>query len=141
MSVPERHSHADTRAQPLGHEYLGVAVDGNAVGVGVHTGSELHVGYAVRSVTPHVSYTPRLMQSARPTLSNAEEMKMEVTRSTFHDAMFALNANAASNACAPSHPRSTPTGRRSHVSARMRGRPNAQSRARSHTSAAHARIR
>ncbi len=54
-------------------QYLGVAVDGVAVGAGVaHTDdSELHVGYAVRSVTPHASYTPRLMQSAMPTPSNA----------------------------------------------------------------------
>ena len=53
---------------------IGMAVDGLAVlGAGVaHTGdSELHVGYAVRSVTPHASYTPRLMQSAMPTPSNA----------------------------------------------------------------------
>ncbi len=53
--------------------YLGVAVDGVAVGAGVaHTGdSELHAGYSVRSVTPHASYTLRLMQSAMPTRSNA----------------------------------------------------------------------
>ncbi len=65
----------------------GVGVD---VGAGVH--SELHVGYAVRSVDPQLSYTPRLMQSARPELSNTEVYV--VTRSTFHDAMFALNADA-----------------------------------------------
>ena len=66
--------HAVTHAQPLGHEYLGVAVDGNAVGDGVHTGSELHDGYddaaAVRKVDPQLSYTPRLMQSAKETPSN-----------------------------------------------------------------------
>jgi hypothetical protein len=61
----------------------GVAVDGMAVdgaaGAGVAIGagvahtcdSELHVGYAVRSVTPHASYTPRLIQSTMPTPSNA----------------------------------------------------------------------
>jgi hypothetical protein len=49
---------------------LGVAVLG--VGVAHTADSELHVGYAVRSVDPHASYTPRLMQSARPTLVNAE---------------------------------------------------------------------
>ena len=56
-----------------GHAYLGVAVDDVVLGAGVaHTAdSELHVGYAVRSVDPHASYTPRLMQSARPTLSKA----------------------------------------------------------------------
>jgi hypothetical protein len=47
----------------------GVGVD---VGAGVHGESELHVRYAVRSVDPQLSYTPRLVQSARPTLSNAE---------------------------------------------------------------------
>jgi hypothetical protein len=54
-------------------QYLGVAVDGEAVGADVaHTeDSELHVGYAVRSLNPHASYTPRLMQSAMPTPSNA----------------------------------------------------------------------
>jgi hypothetical protein len=53
--------------------YLGVAVDGVVLGAGVaHTAdSELHVGYAVCSVDPQLSYTPRLMQSARPVLSNA----------------------------------------------------------------------
>jgi hypothetical protein len=53
--------------------YLGVAVDGVAVGAGVaHTGdSELHAGYAVRSVTPHASYTLRLMQFTMPTPLNA----------------------------------------------------------------------
>ena len=68
VSVPRPHLHADTHAQPLGHEYLGVGV-GRAQ-------SELHVGYedaaAVWKVDPQLSYTPRLMQSARPTLSNAE---------------------------------------------------------------------
>jgi hypothetical protein len=63
--------------------------------------SELHVGYAVRSVDPQLSYTPRLMQSARPTPSNAE-VKV-VTRSTFHAPMFTLNADAYLNACKPSH--------------------------------------
>ena len=60
------------------HAYVdvggGVGDDvGEGVGVGVvHTDdSELHVGYAVRSVDPQLSYTPRLMQSAMPTLSNA----------------------------------------------------------------------
>ena len=48
--------------------YLGVAVRAGVA----HTGdSELHVGYAVRSLTPHASYTRRLMQSAMPTPSNA----------------------------------------------------------------------
>jgi hypothetical protein len=46
-----------------------------------------------------------------------------VTDAVFHAPMFALNAHAVRNACEPSHPRSTPAGRRSHVSARMRGRP------------------
>jgi hypothetical protein len=49
-------------------QYLGVAV---GAGVAHTDDSELHVGYAVRSVTPHASYTPRLMQSAMPTPSNA----------------------------------------------------------------------
>jgi hypothetical protein len=53
-----------------------------------------------------------------------------VIRAVFHAPMSALNALAPSNACAPSHPRSTPTGRRSHVSARMRARPIAHVRAR-----------
>jgi hypothetical protein len=55
------------------HAYLGVAIDGVAeLGVGVHTESELHVGYLFRSVDPHLSYTLRFVQSARPALSNAE---------------------------------------------------------------------
>jgi hypothetical protein len=51
---------------------VGVSV-GVVLGAGVaHTAdSELHVGYAVRIVDPQLSYTPRLMQSARPALSNA----------------------------------------------------------------------
>ena len=46
----------------------GVGVD---VGAGVH--SKHHVGYSVCSVHPQLSYTPRLMQSARPTFWNAQE--------------------------------------------------------------------
>jgi hypothetical protein len=77
---------------------IGVAVDGVAVGAGVaHTDSELHVGYALRSVAPHMSYTPRLMQSAMPTPSNAEVQS--VRRRTFHATMFALKADAELNAC------------------------------------------
>ena len=53
------------------HAYVDV---GESVGVDVgvaHTDDrELHVGYAC-SVDPQLSYTPRLMQSTRPTLSNA----------------------------------------------------------------------
>ena len=47
----------------------------------------------------------------------------------FHAPMFALNADAERNACAPSHPRSTPTGRRLHGSAQIRVRPIAHARA------------
>ena len=51
---------------------VGVSVgEGVGVDVGAVVHSELHVGYAVRSVDPQLSYTPRLMQSARPVLSNA----------------------------------------------------------------------
>ena len=65
-----------------------------------------------------------------------------VTRAVFHTPMFALNADAESNACAPSHPRSTPTGRRSHVSARMRARAIAHARAlRAHGRTRGARVR
>ena len=59
----------------------------------------------------------------------------EVTAAVFHAPMFALNAFAYWNTCAPSHPRSTPTGRRSHVSARMHGRPNSHARGGAHTGA------
>jgi hypothetical protein len=77
-----------------------VGVGGAGVGIGV-AHNEFQSGYAVRSVDPQLSYTPRLMQSERPTLSNAE--KKVVTRSTFHAPMFALNAVAPLNACKPSH--------------------------------------
>jgi hypothetical protein len=80
--------HADKREEQLGHEYLGVGVGGAQI--------ELQVGYAdaaaVWNVDPQLSYTPRLMQSARPTPVNSE-LKL-VTRRTFHEAMFALNADA-----------------------------------------------
>ena len=56
-----------------------------------------------------------------------------MTAAVFHALMFALNADAKPNACAPSHPRSTPTGMRSHVSERMRARPIAHARARTRT--------
>jgi hypothetical protein len=62
------------------------------------------------------------------------------TDAVFHAPMFALNAFAERNACAPSHPRSTPTGRRSHASARMRGRPIARARTQ-HSSACVRRAR
>jgi hypothetical protein len=65
----------------------------------MHTDREVHVGYAKRSVEPQLAYTARLMQSASPTPSKAEEKV--VTRSTFHEAMFALNAVACENACVP----------------------------------------
>ncbi len=83
-----------------------MAVDGVALlGVGVpHI--KLHVGYAACSVAPQFSCTPCLMQSASGTPSNAEETL--VTLSTFHAAMFALNADAYANACEPNHTRSTP---------------------------------
>jgi hypothetical protein len=73
---------------------LGVAVVGMALlGVGVaHTDSELHVGWAVRSVVPQLSYTARLMQSESPTPPNAIEWT--VTLSTFHATMLTLNADA-----------------------------------------------
>jgi hypothetical protein len=58
-----------------------------------------------------------------------------VTRSTFHDAMFALNAHADSNACDEPHPVDA-DGTRLHGSARMRGRPIAHA----HTDAAHGRV-
>ncbi len=75
------------------------ALDGAALGAGVtHTDdSELHVGYAVCSVDPQLSDTPRLMQSAMPALSNAEVEL--VTRSTFHNAIFVLKACALRKAC------------------------------------------
>jgi hypothetical protein len=71
-----------------------VAVVGVALlGVGVaHTDRELHVGWAVRSVVPQLSYTLRLMQSESPTLPNANVWS--VTLSTFHATMFTLNADA-----------------------------------------------
>ncbi len=92
------YTHARTHAQT---RYLGVAVDGaGLLGVGVaHTDSELHVGYAFCSVDPQFSYTPRLMQSASEVPSKADLQL--ATLSTFHAAMFALNADAESNACEP----------------------------------------
>ena len=63
----------------------------------------------------------------------------EVIDAVFHAPMFALNADAAWNACAPNHPRSTPTGRRSHVSARMRARPIAHAQTRAHGHSTRAR--
>jgi hypothetical protein len=56
-----------------------------------------------------------------------------MTRAVFHAPMFALNADAEWNACEPYHPRSTADGKRSHVSARMRGRPIAHAHARART--------
>jgi hypothetical protein len=64
-----------------------------------HIDREVHVGYAFCSVDPQLAYTPRLMHSVSPTPSKAEEKV--VTRSTFHEAMFALNAVACENACVP----------------------------------------
>jgi hypothetical protein len=53
-----------------------------------------------------------------------------VTAAVFHAPMFALNADAEMNACEPRPPAVDAGGRRSHVSARMRGRPIARAHTR-----------
>ena len=89
------------------------------------------------------TYTPSFLRAAvpntrppavarRPGPKAAHTAPNVVTPAVFHAPMFALNADAEANACAPSHPRSTPTGRRSHVSARMRARPISHAHARAH---------
>jgi hypothetical protein len=52
------------------------------------------------------------------------------TDAVFHAPMSALNAGAERKICEPSHPRSTPTGTRSHGSARMPNRTRTRARAR-----------
>jgi hypothetical protein len=61
-----------------------------------------------------------------------------VTRAVFHAPMFALNAAAEANACEPKPPAVDADITRSHVSARMRGRPN---RTRTHARARTQRAR
>jgi hypothetical protein len=55
--------------------------------------SELHVGYAACSVTPHPVYMPFLSQSASAVVESKAEAKV-VTRRTFQLARFWLNADA-----------------------------------------------
>ncbi len=64
----------------------------------------------------------------------------EVTAAVFHAPMSALNADAALNACAPHHPRSTADGTRSHVSARMSARQIAHAHTRTHGRSTCARV-
>jgi hypothetical protein len=65
-----------------------------------------------------------------------------VAAAVFHAPMFALNADAEMNACEPRPPAVDADGRRSHVSARMRGRPiaHARARARAHGRSTQARV-
>jgi hypothetical protein len=63
-----------------------------------------------------------------------------VTAAVFHAPMSALNAEAYKNACEPSRPRSTPTGTRSHGSARMLWRPIPHAHARALTDAARGHV-
>jgi hypothetical protein len=110
------------------------ALDGAALGAGVtHTDDrELHVGYAVWSVEPQLSDTPRLMQSAMVALSNAE-VKL-VTRSTFHNAIFVLKADALRNACTrgPRPQNVLENSARIPVSACVRRNTHTHARARAH---------
>jgi hypothetical protein len=67
-----------------------------------------------------------------------------VTRAVFHAPMFALNADACENACAPKPHVVHADGRRSHVSARVCGRPyptHTHTRARISGPAAHNGLR
>ncbi len=63
----------------------------------------------------------------------------EVTAAVFHAPMFALNAFADLNACAPSHPRSTPT-ERARMSRRGCVRAQSHTHTRAHTDAARGRV-
>ena len=96
--------------------------------------------------TSQRSYAQLYLTRGRPRWRAARAGKAHtpanvVTAAVFHAPMFALNADADQNACAPSHPRSTPTGRRSHVSARMRASAIAYARGRAYGRTRGARVR
>jgi hypothetical protein len=77
--------------------------------------------------------TPLRWRAAGP--EAAHTLNMFDTDAVFHAPMFALNTDAAWNACAPKPHAVRADGRPSHVSARMRGRPMAlaHTRARART--------
>jgi hypothetical protein len=107
MRGPTRSAHTHTRAR------IGGAV--------AHNGPR-RIDDPAERVPPAVAR--RRAEKAAHTEDNV------VTAAVFHAPMFALNADAYWNACAPSHERSAPTGTRSHGSARMPNRTRTRARAR-----------
>jgi hypothetical protein len=92
-----------------------------------HTHARAHTGPR-RTDDPPSASRPR-WRAAGPERAAHTDSNV-VTDAVFHAPMFALNADADWNACAPRPPAVDADGRRAHVSARMRGRPIAHARAR-----------
>ena len=67
-----------------------------------------HIPAFLRAAVPNTR-PPALARRPGPKAAHTEVNA--VTDAVFHAPMFALNADAEANACEPSHPRSTPTGK------------------------------
>jgi hypothetical protein len=108
----------------------------------VPTGLPTHTRARASAVPPR---TPaRAASTTRPSASRlrwraaraekaAHTYSNVVTRAVFHAPMFELNADAMKNACRAEPPAVDADGTRSHVSARMRGRPIEHAHARART--------
>jgi hypothetical protein len=108
----------------------------------------LHVCARARASAVPPRTTGRAAFEARPSASAvvhaggpgaAHTWYNEVTAAVFHAPMFALNADAEENACAPKPHAVDADGARSHGSARMRARRSTPAPTRARTSAQHVR--
>jgi hypothetical protein len=120
ISAISAHVHTHACARP--HAHIG--------GPAAHNGLR-RIDVPAERVPPAVARRPG--RKAAHTWDNV------MTAAVFHAPMFALNADAWVNACAPRPPAVHAGGRRSHVSARMRGTPIAHAHTRARTDAARAR--
>ena len=115
------------------HTYMHIHIQYICVYIYVHL--YVHPSVPTRGCTYHAA----ARAGAPPGPKAAHTRSNVVTDAVFHAPMFALNADAEESACAPSPPRSTPTRRRSHVSARIACAPD-RTRTRAHARTRGARV-
>jgi hypothetical protein len=123
----------------LEHRCASVAGPSTCTLIHIATGARAHTQTSAappRTTAAHASATDPAQSAAVRARPKAAHTKYNVvTEAVFHAPMFALKADAESNACAPSNATLGGGGKCSHASARMRARQRAHTHERAHARA------